>query len=182
MADRAGSLYQSSSAGPSGRTIVGFVASYMFSYLLLGFFLVLERVYAGRAYGVYVEPLFGNPGYMDVNRPFDGPYIIVVTLMLFVPVAVGGLMVGWITGRRSLALAFLLAVLYVFTGLMVTVWGLPFSNLVGWDIPSDEPIRPVMTYYLGYLALVSIACAVPAAYLASRIRNRVSPISKQRTA
>lgn len=182
MADQAGSLYQSSTSGPSGRTIIGFVASYLFSYLVLGFFLVLEHVYSGRAYQVYVEPLSGDPGYFDVNRPDAGPYIIVVTLMLFLPVVLSGFLLGWITGRRSVALAILLAVLYAFTGLMVTVWGLPFRNLVGWDIPSDEPVRPVMTYYIGYLALLSLACTLPAAYLASRIRNRVSPVSKQRTA
>lgn len=168
MADRTGPLFQSSTAGPSGRTIVGLVASYVFSLVLLGLFLVLEQMYSGA------------PGMVYSNRPDDGLYVIVVTLMLFVPVAAGGLMLGWITTRRSVASAILLAVLYVVTGVMGTLWEFPSSDLVGWDIPHEDIITSVLSYYAGYLILLSTACAVPAAYLASRIRNRISPISQRR--
>lgn len=178
MADRTGSPYQSSTSGPSGRTIVGFVASYLFSLFLLGLFLVLEQVYAGRAYQAYT----GAPGIMYIDRPHDGLYVIIVTLILFVPVAFGGLMLGWITGRRSVAPAILLAVLYVVTGLMATLWEFPSSVLVGWDVPHEDRVTSVLSYYAGYLTVLSLACTVPAAYLASRIRNRAFPISKQRTA
>jgi hypothetical protein len=173
MADWTGSLYQPSTAGPSGRTIVGLVASYLASYLLLGFFLVLEQIYAGRAY----QATTGAPGMDYIDRPHDGLYVIIVTLMMFVPVVVGGLMLGWITGRRSVAPAILLAVLYVITGLVGALWEFPSSVLVGWDVPHEDTITPVLSYYAGYLILLSTACTVSAAYLASRIRNRVSPVS-----
>ncbi len=185
MADRTGSLFQSSTTGPSGRTIVAFVASYVLSYLLLGLFLVLEQVYSGRVYQVYTPPIYdipGNviPGVFSIDRPHDGPYIIVVTLMMFLPVLLSGFLLGWITGRRSVRLVIFLVVLYVFPGLMLALWDFPSSAMVGWDVPSDESITPVLTYYMAYLTLICSVVSIPAAYLASRIRNRISPISQQR--
>lgn len=171
MADRTGPLVQPGISGPSGRTIVGFIGSYMFSYLLLGLFLVLEQMYAAHAYQAFT----GAPGIMYIDRPRDGLYVIILTLMLFIPVALGGLMLGWITGRRSFLLASLLTVLYIGTGLIMTIWELPFTALAGWDIPSDEPYRLELGYYAIYLTALSLACTVPAAYIGSRIRNMVSP-------
>lgn len=182
MADRTGSLFQSSTTGPSGRTIVAFVASYVFSYLLLGLFLVLEQVYAGRVYQVYTPPIHDIPGVFSIDRPHDGPYVIVVTLMMFLPVALSGFLLGWIRGRRSVGLVILLASLYVFPGLMLALWDFPSRVLIGWDVPSDESITPVLTYYIGYLTLISSGISIPAAYLASRIRNRIFPISQPRAA
>ena len=130
MADQTRSLVRSSTSGPSGRTIVSFVASYLCSYVLLGLFLVLEQVHSRHAFGVYVDPLFGNPAYIDVTRPYDGLYVMAVSLMLFAPVAFGGFLLGWISGRRSVELAILLAFLYVFPGLMLALWDFPSSSLV----------------------------------------------------
>jgi hypothetical protein len=97
-----------------------------------------------------------------------------VSLMLFAPVAFGGFLLGWISGRRSVELAILLAFLYVFPGLMLALWDFPSSSLVGWDVPSDESARSLLTLYLAYLTMLSSVGTVPAAYLASRIRNRIS--------
>lgn len=172
MADRTGSLYQSSTSGPSGRTIVGLVASYLASYLLLGLFLVLERVYAAK---VFIDPISGS-----ISRTFDGPYLIFLTVMFFVPVVFGGMVIGWITGRRSLRSVFLLACLYVATALLPAsnhhpIDGSGLSSLAG---GTSGSLRLWLIF--GYLVGFSFVSAMPMAYLASRTRNRVSPISQRR--
>lgn len=172
MADRTGSLVQSSTTGPSGRTIIAFVASYVFSYLLLGLFLVLEQVYAAK---VFIDPLSG-----DISRTFDGPYLIVLTVMFFVPVVFGGIVIGWITGRRSLIPVFLLACLYVATALLPAsnhhpIDGSGLSSLAG---STSGSLRLWLIF--GYLVGFSFVSAMPTVYLAGRIRNRISPVSQRR--
>ena len=95
----------------------------------------------------------GAPDIMYIDRPREGLYVIIVTLMLFVPVAFRGFLFGWISDRRSVALAILLAFLFVLPGLMLALWDFPSSSLDGWDVPSDESATSLLTLYLAYLTI-----------------------------
>jgi len=162
---------QRSHNGPRNRAIVGIVASYLLSYLMLGLFQLLEYLYADQA---LVDPVSGA-----IFRPYEGPYITVVTLSLYVPLVFAGMVLGWIVGDRPLVPALVVAVLYVLTGLMGITMSDPGMILLGWDVPPERssplertafPLKE--TVYGGYLIALSVASILPATYLASRIRNR----------
>jgi hypothetical protein len=75
-------------SGPRDRTIVGLVVGYLLSYLMPGLFQLAGHFYAMRE---YIAPFPAG----GISYPDDGPYIIVFTVSLFVPLALGGTVLGW---------------------------------------------------------------------------------------